>query len=115
MRFSIENQDNIVIFHLKVKSVNSDISAALKAELLIVCQPDIRGMILDLTDVEIMDSAGLGALLLAYRQLTELGIPIMLVGVQEYVFKIMEISQIHGLFDFFDTVEEAVDCIENEY
>lgn len=115
MRFSIENQDNIVIFRLKNKNVNSEVSAALKAEVLIVCQPDLRGMVLDLTEVEMMDSAGLGAILLAYRQLNEYDIPMMLVGVQEYVYKIMEISQINGLFDFFDTVQEAIECIESEY
>ncbi len=115
MRYSIESQDNITIFSLKNKNVNSEVSADLKAEMLILCQPDLRGMILDLSEVEIIDSSGLGAILLAYRQLNDNQIPMMLVGVQENVYKIMEISQISGLFDFFDNIKEALECIETEY
>lgn len=107
MKYTIEHNDNIVIFTLKNDTLNSRISADFKAELLIICQPDIRALILDLSTVESIDSSGLGGILLAYRQLHENEIPVILVGVQEMVRTIMNISQIGSQFVFCDTVEEA--------
>jgi anti-anti-sigma factor len=107
MKYAIENNDNIVIFTLKNEALNSRISADFKAELLILCQPSIDALILDISTVQSIDSAGLGGVLLAYRQLHEHGVPIILVGVQEMVKMIMDISQIGNQFVFCDTLEEA--------
>jgi anti-sigma B factor antagonist len=80
----------------------------MKAELLIVCQPDISALVIDLTLVDFVDSSGLGALLLAYRQLKDHDIPIVLTGVNDMVKKMLEISQIFDLFEYSDTVDEAI-------
>ncbi len=108
MNFSIENKDGFVIFTLKSKALDSENSAKLKAELLIICQPDIKGLILDVSDVEYIDSSGLGALLLAHRQLKENGTYISLVGVQDVVKSMLSISQLTDLFKLTDTIEEAI-------
>lgn len=109
MNFSIENRDGIVIFTLKNKMLDSENSANLKAELLIICQPDIKGLIMDITNVEYIDSSGLGALLLAHRQLKDQETFITLVGAQEVVKLMLDISQLSELFQFSDLVEEAVE------
>ena len=108
MKYTIEHNDNIVIFTLKNDTLNSRISAEFKAELLIICQPDIQALILDLSTVETIDSSGLGGILLAYRQLHEHEIPVILVGVQEMVKTIMNISQIGSQFTFCDSIDEAM-------
>ncbi len=107
MKYTIEHNDNIVIFTLKNDTLNSRISADFKAELLIICQYDIQALILDLSTVESIDPSGLGGILLAYRQLHEHEIPVILVGVQEMVRTIMNISQIGNQFVFCETIEEA--------
>jgi len=112
MRFTVEHSDNIVIFELKNPSLSSDISAKLKAELLILCQPNIKAFIFDLSHVEYIDSSGLGALLLAHRQLTSHSIPIGFVSVQDSVRSLLNISHIDDLFEFFDNVEEALSKYE---
>ncbi|MFC2131972.1 STAS domain-containing protein [Bacteroidota bacterium] len=108
MNFSIENKDGFVIFTLKSKTLDSENSAKLKAELLIICQPDIKGLILDVSDVEYVDSGGLGALLLAHRQLKDHSTYISLVGVQDVVKSMLNISQLTNLFMLTDTIEEAI-------
>ncbi len=113
MKYTIEHNDNIVIFTIKNDTLNSRISAEFKAELLIVCQPSIEALILDMSTVETIDSSGLGGILLAYRQLHEHEIPVILVGVQEMVRTIMNISQINSQFIFCDTVEEAVNFVND--
>lgn len=111
MKYSIEHDDKIVIFRVKNDALNSKISAKFKAELLILCQPDIDGMIINLTPVSNMDSSGLGGLLLAHRQLKEHHIPIALVGVNDFIKSIMEISQIDSFFELYDTEEEALEML----
>jgi anti-sigma B factor antagonist len=112
MNFTIERRNKIAIFGIKHNKLNSELAPKFKAELLIVCQPDIDALIIDLTDVESIESAGLGGLLLAHRQLDSAGIPVVLVGVQPMVLTLLSISQIEPLFDFFDTIDEAVESIE---
>jgi len=114
MNYTIEHQGKNVIFTLKQKSVTSEISAQLKAQLLIICQPDIDALILDLSNVEMIDSSGLGAFLLAHRQLKEHAIPIALVGVNPMVASLLRISQIDNLFDVFDTVDSAIETFAEE-
>ncbi|ROL61091.1 anti-sigma factor antagonist [Bacteroidetes/Chlorobi group bacterium ChocPot_Mid] len=108
MNFSIENNNGYVIFTLKSKNLDSENSPQLKAELLILCQPTIKGLILDISAVEYIDSSGLGALLLAHRQLKENDTIITLVGAQDVVKSMLNISQLTDLFNLEDTVEEAI-------
>ncbi len=108
MNFSIENKDNLVIFTLKNTKLTSDISAQLKAKILIIAQPDIDALIIDLSTVEYCDSSGLGALLLANRQMSEFELPVVLCGVNEPVMQMLTISHIDPLFEFYPTVDEAI-------
>jgi anti-sigma B factor antagonist len=108
MNFTVEKRNNVVIFTLKNVNLDSKISSKLKAEVLILAQPDISALILDLSNVEYVDSNGLGALLLAHRQLKYHDIPVALVGVQDMVMKIITISQIKEIFDYYDTVDDGV-------
>lgn len=114
MKFAIERIDNIAVFSLKNKNLTSEISAKFKAELLILCQPDLKALVLDLTNVEYIDSLGLGSLLLAHRQMKDYGIPIYMVGIQEMVMNMLKISRMADLFEFTDTVEAALDEIEKQ-
>ncbi|GAB5464999.1 MAG: hypothetical protein Kapaf2KO_04350 [Candidatus Kapaibacteriales bacterium] len=109
MRYTTEHRDEITILSIHNQKVDGEISAKLKAEILIVAQPDIEGLIIDLSAVELIDSSGLGALLLANRQLKEYGIPLGLVGVREMVHSLMKISQIDGLYDFYPTIEDGME------
>ncbi len=108
MNFAIERKDSLVIFTLKSRNLDSEISSQLKAELLIVCQPNIKGLIFDLAEVEYVDSSGLSALLLADRQLRDYDVQITLVGASDSVKSLLDISRLSELFQFQNTVEDAI-------
>lgn len=114
MNYTVENQGKIVIFTLKHANVGSEVAAELKARLLIICQPDIEALIMDLSAVEMIESSGLGALLLAKRQLSEHEIPIALIGVKGMLQSLLQISQIDNLFMKFENVDEAVAAIQED-
>ena len=108
MKFSTEQIDNTVILTLKNKAINSEIAPELKAKLLILCQPDIEALIVDFTNVETIDSSGIGALLLAQRQMNEYGLPVILAGINEQVYTLLEMLHLEEFFDIYDTLEEAL-------
>ncbi|GAB1372583.1 STAS domain-containing protein [Candidatus Kapaibacterium sp.] len=114
MNYTIENKDNVVIFKLENQTVESSVSAELKAKMLIIAQNDIDALIIDLSKVEAIDSSGLGALLLANRQLKENEIPVILVGVREFVRSLMSMTKIDEVFIFFDSIDEAIGALEEE-
>lgn len=108
MHFSIEQDDGIVIFTLREPRFDAHVAGDVKAEFLIICQPDVEALIINLSEVEYCDSTGLSALLLAYRQMREYGAPVVLVGVQPTVFNLLKISQLDRVYPVFDTVEDAL-------
>jgi anti-anti-sigma factor len=109
MRFSVEQNDSIVIFTLKEPKLDAINAPDVKAELLIICQPTIEALILDLSLVKYCDSAGLSALLLAHRQMKEHEAPVFLAGASDQVRNLLRISQLEWLFDYFDSTEEALE------
>jgi anti-anti-sigma factor len=114
MNFTIEHRDGLVIFTLKSHNLDTMVAPQIKAEVLIVCQPDIKGLVFDMSQVEYVDSSGLGAMLLAHRQLKDTDAALILVGVQDLVRTMLNISQLEELFEFYDTIEEAEATFNDE-
>lgn len=113
MKFTIENDDKIIVFTIKEDSVGADNAPDLKAKILIEAQPDIQGMVFEISTVKSMDSSGLGAFLLAYRQLRDYDIPVHIVNANQFVRSLMSMTRIDQLFYFSDDVETAKHTILN--
>jgi anti-anti-sigma factor len=65
-------------------------------------------VILDLTEVPYMDSAGLGSLVSAYITCHKSGCQVVLAGTNDRVLKLFEISHVESLFLMFPTLDEAI-------
>jgi anti-sigma B factor antagonist len=88
----------------------------LTAENLIPFQHAIRRepsptLVLDLTEVPYVDSAGLGSLVSAYISGHKAGRRMALSGVNPRVLKLLEITKTEGLFLIFPTVEIAMEAL----
>jgi len=114
LNFTVDQKDNLVIFKLNNKKLDAEVSGELKAKFLIYSQPDVEALIIDLSEVQYVDSAGLGALLLARRQMNQYGTPVILVGINENVMNLITISQIQTQFHFFNSIEEAIEALSSE-
>jgi len=113
MKFSIENDDNIIVFTIKEENIGADNAPALKAKILIEAQPDIQGMVFEISRVKSMDSSGLGAFLLAHRQLRDYNIPVHIVNANNFIRSLMAMTKIDQLFHFSDDVEDSKQLILN--
>ncbi len=108
MHFTIDQKDGVTIFKLNEARLDSLNAGQLKAEFLILAQPDVETLILDLSQVSYVDSAGLSALLLAERQQSAHGGDLRLVGVNENVRSLLRITQLDRIFPMYATVTEAI-------
>ena len=100
---------------IQVIAVSGDIDASTaptaQQEILPIAQKG-DPILLDLTEVEYMSSAGLRVLLSVYRQVTAKDIPFVLVGLSEELQDTMSVT---GFLDFFticDTREAGLEQLQ---
>jgi anti-sigma B factor antagonist len=67
-----------------------------------------RACLLDLSDVSYVDSAGVGALVAAYRHVTSRGGQLKLLHPSLCARRVLGITHLTGVFDVFDNEDEAV-------
>ncbi|KLU61403.1 anti-sigma F factor antagonist [Peptococcaceae bacterium CEB3] len=67
----------------------------------------VRTVILNLEKVQFIDSSGLGVILGRYKKLVPLGGKIKITNVPAHVFKIMELSGLPKIIDFYQTEAAA--------
>ena len=113
--------DPLIIEHL-FRSAGGEGVLRLKGPLTMDNLPDFQNavrrekaptMILDLSEVPYMDSAGLGSLVAAYTSGHKAGQRLVLAGVNERVLKILQITRAEHLFLMFPSVFEAMEALTN--
>ncbi len=108
MNLTIEHKENFTIIYIHTDKINSENSPDLKAKLLIEAQPDIKAMLIDISQVKSIDSSGFGAFLIASRQLAQHNIPTYIVGAIPSIMHLFEILKLDRVFEFSESVESAL-------
>jgi len=68
----------------------------------------IVNFVVDLQEVDFMDSAGLGALIAALKRVTEHGGDMKLACLQKKPRMVFEITRAHKIFEIYNNVDDAV-------
>jgi anti-anti-sigma factor len=111
MKFTVDKENGLAIFHLHETRLDSTNAAEAKSEFLILCQSSIEVLILDFSEVTFCDSSGLSAILLAERQLRERDGGIIVVDANGKVRSLFEIAKLTDIIPLVATLEEARDLI----
>ncbi|MBE0645127.1 MAG: STAS domain-containing protein [Bacteroidetes bacterium] len=111
MKFTVDKENGLAIFHLHESRLDSTNSAEAKSEFLILCQSSIEVLILDFSEVTFCDSSGLSAILLAERQLRERDGGLIVVDSSGKVRSLFEIAKLTDIIPLVATLEEARDLI----
>jgi len=82
-------------------------SSAPKLKTYIAGLPDEQSLVIDLENIEFLDSSGLGALVGIARKKKTTNTVIKLAGMNDRVKKVFEITQAYTLFDIYDDVSVA--------
>lgn len=114
MNFEIKHIDDITIFKLNERKMDTTISGVLKGEFTILSQAEnIRKLIIDLQEVELCDSSGLSALLLAQRMIREKGGAIRLINVNDKIQNLIKISFLENVLPICGSQQSAIEELEN--
>lgn len=111
MKFTVDKENGLAIFHLHETRLDSTNAAEAKSEFLILCQSSIEVLILDFSEITFCDSSGLSAILLAERQLRERDGGIIVVDANGKVRSLFEIAKLTDIIPLVATMEEARDLI----
>ena len=99
MKFEIDKQKDKTIFKLESKSLDHNIAAELKAELIFLQKEIDNQFIIDLKDVTKCDSSGLSVLLLSERLERDKKKKLILKNVNANVRDLMKIARRDREFD----------------
>ena len=108
MRFDTKKNGSATILKIRERKLDASISPELKGEFMVLCKPQLKELVVDLTKVEFCDSSGLSALLIAERKMRENGGVVKLAGVHKKVLSLIKISHLDRAFQIYDTVAKAV-------
>ena len=108
---SVRKKHDIVILDIKksmVGNVSSQLGSIVEEEAAAASGPTCLKFILNLEDVRVMDSTGLGVLARIYGLLLDKGGEIALLKANKNVENLLVITKLDGLFDRYQDEEEAV-------
>lgn len=115
MNHALEKFERYAVLRLQEKNLNSMIAPDLKSQFVQIAMDGVESLILDLSDVEYVDSSGLSAILTANRIWSDLNGSFVLTGLKsKNVEKLIEISRLDSILTIIPSVEESVDFVMME-
>lgn len=114
MKYNIDKQDQFAVLTLEEDNLNSIIAPGLKSDFIILNQEGIRNLILDLSQVQFVDSSGLSAILTAHRLWKDTGSFVIAGQLQPMVTKLIEISRLDTILTIVPSLGEAKDYVKME-
>ena len=108
MSFKYEIEDGVLVVEVLDKRATIEISRALKDELLKRLDHEACNVVIDLQNVEFVDSTFLGALVAGLKKATMKNGDLRISGLQEPVRAMFELTRLYKIFDIFNTQEEAI-------
>lgn len=107
MDHEISEQRGVKVMHLHGPI---DVSRAMELRDLLGAQIDSASarVLVDLTDVSLIDSSGIGILVTAHRRADGQGARFGLAGAAGTVARVFEMTRTNKLLSLYDTVEEGV-------
>lgn len=115
MNFEIKRIDDITIFKLNERKLDTNISGLLKGEFTLLLKVEgVNKLILDLSDVEACDSSGLSAILVANRILSSNNGSMRIASPSDKVYSLIKITQLDRVLPVSETVEVAMEEMKKE-
>lgn len=107
MHIDIKTENSILIITLE-GSIDSKTASEVQQKILEASVNSVN-VIIDLTKVDFVSSAGLRVLLMVYRQIKAKNGKVILVGVSEEIMEVMSMTGFINFFEIVDTVTNAMD------
>lgn len=114
MKSIIEKLERYTIVTIKEKNLTISNSSDLKSEIAIMCAEGNSSILLNLEDVEFIDSSGLGAILNADRTTEDNKGFLVLYGLNSQVYNLIKIAKLDKVLSIAGSEKEARDLLVME-
>ncbi len=111
MKITYDKQDSYTLLTLNEENLNSVIAPDIKAEFISLHTSGTQNLILDLSEVNYVDSSGLSAILIAERTFKEKGTFVMIGVNSDNVKKLISISKLDNILNIVPTMAEAKEFV----
>ncbi len=111
MKFILDKKDKYTVFSVLEAKLNSIVAPDLKTELVILNNEGIRNIILDLGEVNFIDSSGLSAILVGNRLCQNSGGKLIVTCITANVNRLIKISQLDSVLSIVPSIQESRDYI----
>lgn len=109
MQFQKKTSDGITILALDGKLIVGQATAQLKEEIKALADAGVRQLILDLKEVDYIDSSGLGTLVYSFSTFRKQGGTLKLLNLSRRNIELMLLTKLETVFEVFDDERSAVD------
>ena len=109
MQFKRRTSDGITIVSLSGKLIVGEATAALKELIKTLTEEGVRNLILDLAEVDYIDSSGLGTLVYSYSTFRKHGGTLKLTNLTRRNIELMLLTKLETVFEVYDQEQAAVD------
>lgn len=106
--YSVSQKGEVYIIVIHDPRLDSTKAPRFKTELLRVIAGGAKKVLINLRDVETIDSSGLGILTFGRRQMDDNGGTLSVCCLQDKVLRLFNIAKLDRVFSVFDTEEEGV-------
>lgn len=112
-KLAITHKAGVSLLKVLENKIDMNDTVDLKEKIFLEITNGNSRIVLDLSNVEEMDSSGLGALLFGKRQANAAKGDLVLLNANKKVKTILRIAQLSHVFNTFDSPEEAIEFLNN--
>jgi anti-sigma B factor antagonist len=109
MTFSKKTADDVTILALGGKLIVGEATSRLKSEMMALTEAGVRQVVLDLKEVDYIDSSGLGTLVYSFSTFRKHGGMLKLMNLSRRNIELMLLTKLETVFEVFDNERDAVD------
>jgi len=109
MKYAVDKQERHTVFTVQEGNLNSVVAPELKSEFVLLSNEGVQNLIVDLSQVEYIDSSGLSSILTANRLWKDLGSFILTGEMQPNVKRLITMSRLDSVLTIIPTVAESID------
>ena len=111
MHTQIEKVGDVAVVSLQAEHLDASVAEEFKRDMTPILEADPK-VVFDMSSLQFVDSAGLGAILSCLRKLSGANGDLKLCRMTPSVRSMFEISRMHRIFDIFATKEEAIQAFQ---
>lgn len=108
MEINTREQDQVLIVDVLGPELNHAVCNEFQRRVMILLEEGITCMLLNLKEVQFLDSCGIGTLITIRNRLIKAKGSIALCNISERVQKVLDIAALHKVFDIYETEDDAL-------